>query len=275
MKYMHFNSSCAYAGLANLLLLHGIDTEDAEIALEMQLPYLFAREGSVFLAGPMLQTGEWFDLYLRPRGLRWQEERVPEARLCAVLAESGPCMLGLHGHAVVFRGMEQGRFSFWNNKWEQTPEPERLLLDSDELLAGAAKTVSLGRIVSGLAGNGTTAAHLRQSAAVLRDLGNELTQFCETPHTAEECREAMNPLFRPILLDAVTMLGLLGEQALQSSLAVVQRAYLQALRAPTGRLLAETLPMDALHDAMGQQERLILRQAETLPDVAPEGADVL
>ena len=45
MKYMTFNASCAYAGLANILERFGIETEDREIALAMGLPYLFAKEG--------------------------------------------------------------------------------------------------------------------------------------------------------------------------------------------------------------------------------------
>lgn len=38
MKYMTFNSSCAFAGVANMLAAYGIDKEDREIALGMQLP---------------------------------------------------------------------------------------------------------------------------------------------------------------------------------------------------------------------------------------------
>ena len=41
MKYMTFNSSCSYAGLANLLSFYGVDIEDREIALQMGLPFLF------------------------------------------------------------------------------------------------------------------------------------------------------------------------------------------------------------------------------------------
>lgn len=55
MKYMSFNSSFSYTGLANILLLNGVDTEDREIALEMQLPYLFAKEDGVYRSGPLLQ----------------------------------------------------------------------------------------------------------------------------------------------------------------------------------------------------------------------------
>ena len=54
MKYMTFNSSCSYAGVANMLEQYGVDVEDRIIALGMKLPYLFAQEGGVYMAGPML-----------------------------------------------------------------------------------------------------------------------------------------------------------------------------------------------------------------------------
>ena len=41
---MTFNSSCAFAGVANMLAAYGIDKEDREIALGMQLPYLFEKD---------------------------------------------------------------------------------------------------------------------------------------------------------------------------------------------------------------------------------------
>lgn len=76
MKYMTFNSSCSYAGLANLLSLRGLETEDRAIALDMGLPYLFAREDGRYLAGPMLQGKRWFDLFLLPRGFIMEERTV-------------------------------------------------------------------------------------------------------------------------------------------------------------------------------------------------------
>ena len=57
-KYMHFNSSCSYATLAMMVSEYGIETEDVNIALEMGLPWLFAKEDDVFLAGPNLQGGQ-------------------------------------------------------------------------------------------------------------------------------------------------------------------------------------------------------------------------
>ena len=64
MKYMTFNSSCSYAGLANLLSFYGIDTEDRKIALDMDLPFLFDCKDGYYSSGPMLQGGKWFNLYL-------------------------------------------------------------------------------------------------------------------------------------------------------------------------------------------------------------------
>lgn len=56
MKYMHFNSSCSYASIANLLYLKGIDTEDSVIAKAINLPYILLKDGGTYLAGPMLQS---------------------------------------------------------------------------------------------------------------------------------------------------------------------------------------------------------------------------
>jgi len=66
MKYMHFNSSCPYAGVANLLELQGMDKEDYKIALEMNLPYFLRRDviTGYYQSGSSLQSAEWFDLYL-------------------------------------------------------------------------------------------------------------------------------------------------------------------------------------------------------------------
>ena len=49
MKYMTFNSSCAFAGVANMLAVWGVDQEDREIALGMGLPSLFAKERNAYL----------------------------------------------------------------------------------------------------------------------------------------------------------------------------------------------------------------------------------
>lgn len=85
-KYMTFNSSCSYAGLANMLLRYGVDTQDREIARDMKLPFLFACEEDEYRAGPMLQGAQWFNLYLHPRGLEMRETEVPAPKRGRIFA---------------------------------------------------------------------------------------------------------------------------------------------------------------------------------------------
>ena len=133
MKYMTFNASCSYAGLANLLDWYGVDVEDRVIALKMGLPYLFAREGRRYLSGPMLQGAEWFDLYLHPIGFTFIEHRLERAEVCSFLKDHPPAMLGLRvtpesKHAVVYTGGGGGEYCFINNKRQDSTEPETLRL---------------------------------------------------------------------------------------------------------------------------------------------------
>ena len=61
MKHMHFNASCSYAALAALMERKGVDTEDYKIALEIKLPWLFAKEDGAYISGPMLFRRKSFD----------------------------------------------------------------------------------------------------------------------------------------------------------------------------------------------------------------------
>ena len=55
MKYMTFNSPCSFAGIANMLESKGLDFQDYEVALGMELPYIVAKCDGGYMAGSMLQ----------------------------------------------------------------------------------------------------------------------------------------------------------------------------------------------------------------------------
>jgi len=63
MKYMTFNSSCSFAGIANMLESKGLDFQDYEVALGMELPYIVAKRGGGYMAGSMLQGKKYFDIF--------------------------------------------------------------------------------------------------------------------------------------------------------------------------------------------------------------------
>lgn len=263
MKYMTFNSSCSYAGLANMLSYHGIDTTDRDIALDMELPCFLAYEDGSYLAGPSLQSAKWFDLYLNPRGFSLIETPVEKEDAPRFLRKQSCAMLGIlmensGKHAVVFTGMEGGRFRFLNNKWEQEPSPDTLLLTEDELLSRLDSTC----IVAVLQPISPRPAPIRervaQSLALWAQYEQALVETCAQTRSTGELRSLLNPLFRPLLLDGITMMELVGNTGLHARLTALQRSFLTALRSqePTLRL-ADHLPMDDLRAAMEEYRLLI------------------
>lgn len=256
MKYMTFNSSCAYAGVANMLERLGVETDDRTIALEMRLPYLFAYENGAYLAGPMLQSADWFNLYLHPRGFHMEETTLPSDRLADYLIQQETAMLGLQmgdheKHAVVYMGYETGRFLFLNNQWENDPAPASVSFTEEELQArsGAASRVATLKKVQ--PEETDLAGRIRRSPDVIRRNLAEIRSLCGRAQTVAALRSELNRLFRPLLLDGITMLELLGGEELARQFSAVQSRLLGALRqnAETVVRLGDKLPVEQLETA--------------------------
>lgn len=252
MKYMTFNASCSYAGLANLLDWYGVDVEDRVIALKMELPYLFAREGRRYLSGPMLQGAEWFDLYLHPIGFTFIERRLERAEVCSFLKDHPPAMLGLHvtpesKHAVVYTGGGGGEYCFINNKRQDSTEPETIRLTETALLSRLDKTVVVGMLEK--IGPRPSALHdrLAGSPGVLLALQSEINDFCTQQQTPAAQAAALNDLFRPLLLDGITMLELLEDTEPAASLRTVRAQLLPLIRAGRPAILSESIDLSLLN----------------------------
>ena len=271
MKYMTFNSSCSYAGVANMLAQYGVEADDRAIALGMHLPYLFTRDGDAFLGGPMLQSARWFDLYLKPRGFRLVEARVAAADVAAFLRRQKTAMLGVHvaegKHAIVYTGCQGDELIFLNNKRAEDPAPAEFRFTPGELLGRIDPLTMIATLevippedadFTGLYEQSVRA--LRENVAAIRRLGGREA-------TTAELKAQLNPLFRPLLLDGVTMLELIGQKALADRFAALRGALLTALRQASGETLtlAAHLPLDELSAAAEAYIRLI-EQSE--PSVA-------
>ncbi len=271
MKYMTFNSSCSYAGLANLLSLSGVDTEDREIALAMKLPYMFDHEDGCYQAGPMLQGEKWFNLYLHPIGYTWKEQKIPQAALCALLRRTGSAMFGIHiseqnKHAVIFTGMKGDLFSILNNKWAHSDEPDTLWLPEKELLRRVDQTVVVGSLQKTERRAASLTEPLKRSVCILWALSDEIRQFSTEEKAPMELRQSMNTLFRPILLDGITMLDLLGETALSRKLKTVQGQLMSALKQNRPIKPAQFLDLPLLTEVMTEYAALIQAQISDQPE---------
>lgn len=262
MKYMTFNSSCSYAGLANLLSFYGIDTEDRKIALEMGLPFLFDCEDGCYVSGPMLQGEKWFNLYLNTIGYAMTEEKVCREQICTYLCDMQYAMLGIYSkrknkHAVIYTGVKDGKFCMLNNKWEYVDEPDTLLLSEQELLQRVDETVMVAVLNKTTSETVKTKALLEHSISVLQALSRGITTFCLQEKSAVDIRSSMNTLFRAILLDGITMLDLIGETSIAHKLKVVHSQFMNAVKENKPLQLDQCLDITLLNAAISEYIDLI------------------
>lgn len=269
MKYMSFNSSCSYTGLANLLALQGIDTEDHQIALDMALPYLFAYEDGEYRSGPMLQGKRWFDLYLRPRGFELMEAVVARDSLPDTLTHSAPAMLGLlvnerSKHAVIFTQTSDECFCFLNNRHPKSDEPDTLRLTREELLRRVDEQVHVATLARVPQQPVSLRPLLEQSLNALDVYRADLLNMRHEQCNRTRLLSLMNSHFRASLLDALTMMQLIHEESLVAQLTQLQHALLTAVKSNAEGPLEQLLPMDKLTNALVEYSALITRKMSSL-----------
>ena len=247
MKFMHFKASCSYTALANLLELEGLDTEDDQIALDMGLPWIFAKDGDTYLAGPMLQGAKWFDLWLKPKGFAFRENTIKTDVLPEPYGK----------HAVVFTGYD-GYFHLLNPTYENSVEATELVMSAQELTAAIDSPVTIGCLRRTAPHSVNLHAVWEASIQVLRQNVAEIAAFASTSHAPDAYMEALNRLFRPLLLDGITMLELAGEITFSTQLRELQTALMRFMRTDRSGILAETLPVPVLRDLAQRYEQLIV-----------------
>lgn len=234
MKYMTFNSSCAYAGVANMLEQYDVDTDDRSIAMGMKLPYLFSYENGTYMAGPMLQNAEWFNLFLNPKGFEMCEIELPAEQVADYLKKQKTAMLGFqvdknNKHAVVYIGSHDGKLVFLNNKWEHDPALAQFQLADTEILNHIGSSVMISTLKQTSPKEVSLNSKLADSVSVIRRNLAEIKAVCTRRETVGALRSMLNTLFRPLLLDGITMLGLLGEAELAGKFSHIQKSFLNVL----------------------------------------------
>ncbi len=273
MKYMTFNSSCTYAGLANMLMEKNIDVEDYEIALEMKLPFFIERNEDGFSAGPLLQSKKWFDLYLNPRGLEMVEDWVDKTEMFDFLQTKDQALLGIRMqngrnayHAVVYRGMKEGKAEFINNKHEGSAEPDIFEFTRDELINSLRDKTRVGTLKTCIKKEPDLKPLLERSLQNLNDLQSEFDEFCKIPRTNAEILEKEEGLFRPILLDGLSMMKLLRQNELYEDMRTLQKVFVDiAFKEKADNiLLAERFDMDLLHSICERWRILISQELKIL-----------
>ena len=260
MKYMHFRASCAYTALAAMMERKGVHTEDYEIALDMKLPWLFAKENGAYVSGPMLQGAKWFNLWLLPRGYEMREKSFDREELSRVLCGQEPVMLGIQTtygkHAVVFSGYD-GKYHFLNPTHEGSGESGGLCFTKEELAASVDQKTVVGKVLSAEPRPQGMTHVLYDSITAIRENCDDIESFAVVKHDPDAYFPMMNRLFRPLLLDGITMLELAGESGLAQEFAGLQQQLMAFMRGTRSEALGEMLSLDKLHELGEQYIRLI------------------
>lgn len=269
MKYMHFNSSCSFTALAMLLEDKGINTEDTEIALEEGLPWIFVKENDCFRTGAMLQSKEWFDIFLNPRGLCLVEEYIEKNRLPEYLRVHKMCMLGIKlsgikgKHAIVFYKYD-GHYHFYNPIPEESEQKSEITLSESELLDAVDSIIVVGHLAEHEVSTRSLDELVEKSMSVLQENYKVIEDFCIVSHTEDEYREAMDKLFRSLLLDGITMLNLIAEKALSQGLKEVQQDYMRFMKEPKTGRLADVISLIELKELIDKYEILIRNRLQSI-----------
>lgn len=254
-----------------MLAQHGFSTDDRSIALAMKLPFLFSCENGCYLAGPMLQSADWFNLYLHPLGFHMRETDVPADRAAAFLRSTKTAMLGIDRgngskHAVVYTGCQSGLLTFINNKWRDEPSPEVFTFSEPEFLARIDPQIRVATLER-ISPKGTSVTQrLQESVSVIRQNLSAIESLCAKAETVGSLRSKLNTLFRPLLLDGITMLDLLGEHELAERFSSLQQELLTVLRQDENKavVLSEYLSLTALGAAAEDYIRLIQEELRPL-----------
>lgn len=264
MKYMHFNSSCSFAGLANLLYFEGIDTEDFVIALAIDLAYFLGKDGASYLAGTMLQSKEIFDIYLNVLGYEFIEENYDKDNVLKILeAADRNYMLGVNiapgnKHAIIFHEYKNNRYRFINNKYDDSDEPDEFTWTAEELKKRLDDETYLAHLKKCDAKDFDIEEPLLKSIENLRALKKDIINFSKREITKQELRESMNTLFRAALLDLETMFLLIKEEKLMKRTKKLQKEYIALIKKGKDSLvLEEEMKISSLVDVLNEWERLM------------------
>lgn len=238
-KYMHANSSCSYCAISYMVQDFDIDVTDIDIVKEINLPLMFEKNSNQYNSGFMLQSKKWFDLFLNPRGLELKELTFDKNPAVAFFKENKNVMIGLKTpqgkHAVVLNGYKDGYFRFFNPTHEGSGEEKCLVLNEGALINSLDNKLSVARIVSCEKKNVDLKTNIVESISALSLYKNDLETFIENNTVRDSYRNNLD-LFRPLLLDGLTMMEIASENSLLPLMKQAQKQLLSFIRGMDGNL---------------------------------------
>lgn len=253
MKYISFPAAGRLAGLAAMLACLGHDTDDRAIALGMNAPWLFVKEGERYLAGSSLYQPRWLDLYLMPFGFHMTEIMLPKEKVAAYLRACKTAMLPLiitrdiH-HPVVFTGYADGRYAFTNITREDSDEPDTFSLTTAMLKRRLADQATIYSLKECQATKVNFIPLLFESLDHIASYQADVLEAITQTVTREELRILSERLFRALMQDMLPMAELACDAELTYELRLLNHDYRHIFtrNGPSTVTLDEKLPRSSI-----------------------------
>lgn len=105
-------------------------------------------------------------------------------------------------------------------------------------------------------------------SVILQNLA-EIKSVCSRQETVGALRSMLKTLFRPLLLDGISMLGLLGEVELADKFSHIRNTFLNVLRQDPGSkvVLGDYFSITEFESLVFEYVRLITKEAQGFVDI--------
>lgn len=253
MKYMTFPAAGMLVGVAAMLECLEHDTDDRAIALGMNAPWLFVKEGGRYLAGSSLYQPRWLDLYLAPLGFHMTEIALPKKDVPAHLRACKTAMLPMTitkdlKHPVVFTGYADGRYALTNIKRENSNEPDTFSLTTAMLKRRLADQTTVFSLKECPASQVDFIPLLFESLDHLASYRADVLEALKQTVTRGELRLLSDRIFHALMRDLLPMAELAHDAELAYELCLLNHDYRHIFtrNSPATVALDEKLPRSSI-----------------------------
>jgi hypothetical protein len=265
MKYMTFNRSCSYAGIANMVEKYGHHYEDRDIIKILGIPYMFLYKENSYRAGAMIQT--LFNYFLNPLGLNFIEKFYTSEEALAEFDKNESYFMFApkiradgSGHAVIFLHKQNDKYHFLNPKHKGSSDPDYYTFSKCELMEKMYDRFLMGQMGHLEEANTKKTIPRESLLSSVKNLENyqdELMEFCQKEQDVGSLNDAKDVLFAPLLLDVLAMMELIDEHELAEGLKAVRRTYLDAMKENKTLILADHIDLDYLIKLISKYKAVI------------------
>ena len=160
--------------------------------------------------------------------------------------------------------MEAKQLIFLNNKWENEDVPSEIKFAEEEFREKIDAEVVVATLQQVNLAKVCIEEKLEESVSVLHANVLEIVELCKKEVSVGYLQSKLNTLFRPLFLDGITMLDLIGEKEFSEEWKVMQGNLLGAIRRDKDLSiqLGAYISVDKLQDLAQRYETLIRLELE-------------